>query len=45
MLEYNRNSIRIHTYVWLYIKEKITIEERIKIKRSKRSVKKINFVV
>lgn len=45
MFEYNRNSIKIHTYVWLYIKEKRTIEERIKIKKSKQSIKKINFVV
>ena len=45
MFEYNRKSIKIHTYVWLYIKEKKTIEEKINIKKSERSIKKINFVV
>jgi|LakMenE18May11ns_1017448.scaffolds.fasta_scaffold9722010_1 hypothetical protein len=44
VLEYEKENLDIHTYIWIYLKKPTKKKIIIKIKKTKKKIKKISYI-
>lgn len=45
LLEYEKENLDIHAYIWIYLKKPTKSKKIIKIQKTKKKIKKISYIV